>query len=73
MVPEDIAKTAVITLFDLFKYLRIIFGLLNAVESSQCFIKQVFRGLDFVYDFIGVVFISSSNLDEQKLHLRQVF
>ena len=68
MVPEDIAKAAVITLFDLFKYPRMPFGLRSVVETFQCFIEQVFRELDFVYDFIGVVFIFSSNLDEIKRH-----
>ena len=73
MAPEDIAKTAVITPFGLFEYLRMPFGLRNAAQSFQRFIDQVFRGLDFVYAFIDDVLIASSNPDEHKLHLRQVF
>ena len=73
MAPEDIAKTAVITPFGLFEYLRMPFGLRNAAQSFQRFIDQVFRGLDFVYAYIDDVLIASSDPDEHKLHLRQVF
>nr|CDS28930.1 gag pol polyprotein [Hymenolepis microstoma] len=58
MTPEDIAKTAVITPFGLFEYLRTPFNLRNAVQSFQRFMNQVFR---------------SPNLDVHKQHMRQVF
>nr|CDS28247.1 gag pol polyprotein [Hymenolepis microstoma] len=41
MTQEDIAKTAVITPFGVFEYLRILFGLRNAAQSFQRFMDQV--------------------------------
>ena len=73
MVPEDIAKTAVIIPFGLFDYLRMPFGLRNAAQSFQRLIDQVFRGSEFVYVYIDDVFIARSNPEDDKLHLRQVF
>ena len=35
MVPEDVPKTAIITLFGLFKFLRMPFGLKNAAQAFQ--------------------------------------
>nr|CUU98980.1 hypothetical transcript [Hymenolepis microstoma] len=45
MIPDDIAKTAAITPFGLFEYLRMPFGLRNAAQSFQRFMDQVFIGL----------------------------
>nr|CDS27662.2 gag pol polyprotein [Hymenolepis microstoma] len=73
MAPEDITKTVVITPFGLFEYLRMPFGLRNAAQSFQRFMDQVFRGLDFVFTYIDDVLIASSNSEEHKQHLRQVF
>nr|CDS26255.1 gag pol polyprotein [Hymenolepis microstoma] len=73
MAQEDIANTAVITPFGLFEYLRMPFDLRNVAQSLQRFMDQVFRGLDFVFTYIDDVLIASSNKDEHKQHLRQVF
>nr|CDS28529.2 gag pol polyprotein [Hymenolepis microstoma] len=73
MAQEDIAKTAIITPFSLFEYLRMPFGLRNAAQSFQRFMDQVFRALDFVFAYIDDVLIASSNKDEHKQHLRRVF
>ena len=55
MASKDIVKTAVIRPFCLHK----------AAKSFQRFIKQVLRGLDFVYAYIGDVFIVTSNTKER--------
>nr|CDS33596.1 gag pol polyprotein [Hymenolepis microstoma] len=73
LAPEDTAKTVVITPFGLFEYLRMPFGLRNAAQPFQRFMDQVFRGLDFVFTYIDDVLIASSNPEEHKQHLRQVF
>nr|CDS25518.1 gag pol polyprotein [Hymenolepis microstoma] len=73
MAPEDIAKTAVITPFGLFEYLCMPFGLRTAAQTVQHFMDQVFRGLDFVFTCIDDVLIASSNPDQHKQRLRQVF
>nr|CDS30016.1 gag pol polyprotein [Hymenolepis microstoma] len=73
MASEDTARTVVITPFGLFEYLRMPFGLRNAAQSFQRFMDQDFRGLDFVFTYFDDVLIASSNLEEHKQHLQQVF
>ena len=58
MPPEFITKTAVITPFGLFDYLR---------RPIGYHIVQVCRGLDFVYAYIEDVLFASSNPEEHKL------
>ena len=52
---------------------RMPIGLPCTVRLFQCFIDQVFRGLDFVDAYIDGVLITSSNPDEHKFHLWNIF
>lgn len=71
---NDIEKTAVITPFGLFEFLRMPFGLRNAAQTFQRFMHHtVLEGLDFLFNFADDIIISSENEDEHKLHLEQVF
>jgi hypothetical protein len=45
--PDDIPKTAITTLFGLFEFPYMCFGLLNAAQTFQRFMDEVLRGLDF--------------------------
>lgn len=69
----DIPKTAVITPFGLFEFLRMPFGLRNAAQTFQRFIDHVTRGLDFVFPYIDDILVASSSKEEHKLHLAQLF
>jgi hypothetical protein len=70
---EDIPKTAVITPFGLFEFLRMPFGLRNAAQTFQRFIDQVTRGLDFVHPYIDDILVASSSEAEHQSHLKQLF
>ena len=70
--PEDVPKTAVITPFGLFEFLRMPFGLRNAAQTFQRFMDEVLRGLNFAYDYIDNLLIVSSSPEEHLQHLRLV-
>ena len=71
--PEDIPKTAVITPFGLFHFLRMPFGLKNAAQTFQRFMDSVCRGLDFVFVYLDDILIASKSESEHLEHLRQLF
>ena len=71
--PSDVPKTAIITPFGLFEFLRMPFGLRNAAQTFQRFMDQVLRGLDFVYNYIDDLLIASPTAEEHEQHLRKVF
>ena len=71
--PQDIPKTAVITPFGLFEFLRMPFGLRNAAQTFQCFIAQLLHSLPFCYTYIDDLVVASSSSEEHQQHLRQVF
>ncbi len=73
VAPEDIPKTAIITPFGKFEFLRMPFGLRNAAQTFQRFIDQVLRQLNYVYVYIDDVLIASSDETEHLEHLREVF
>ena len=70
---RDIAKTAVITPFGSFEFLRMPFGLRNSGQTFQRFIDDVLRGLDFVFKYIDDLLIASRNKKEHLRHLHIVF
>ena len=66
----DILKTAVITPFGLFEFLRMHFGLKNAGQSFQRLMNKVGQDLDFVFGFLDDFFVASSTRKEHLAHLR---
>ncbi|XP_064468344.1 uncharacterized protein LOC135379022 [Ornithodoros turicata] len=73
VVPEDIPKTAIITPFGLFEFVRMPFGLRNAAQSFQRFMNAVVRGLPFVFVYLDDILVASKTPEEHKHHLRQLF
>lgn len=70
---SDIVKTAVITPFGLFEFLRTPFGLRNAAQTFQRFIHNVLYGLDFCFPYIDDILIASETKEVHETHLRSVF
>jgi len=71
--PSNIPKTAIITLFGLYEYIRMPFGLKNAAQTFQRFIDEVLRGLPFVFAYIDDLLIACKDAAEHQDHLMQVF
>ena len=71
--PDDIPKTAVITPFGLFEFLRMPFGLKNAAQAFQRLMDSVCAGLDFVFDYLDDILIASKSNEEHREHLQILF
>ena len=70
---DDVIKTAVITPFGLFDFLRTLFGLKNAAQAFQRLMDTVCNGLDFVFVYLDDILVSSTSAEQHMLHLREVF
>ena len=73
MAQEDIAKTAIITPFGLFEFLRMPFGLRNAAQAFQRLMDVTCRDLPFVFIYIDDLLVASENETEHVEHLRILF
>lgn len=70
---EDVPKTAVITPFGLFEFLRMPFGLKGAAQTFQRLMDSVLRDLEFVFVYLDDILMASSSAEEHLSHLKQVF
>ena len=70
---EDIPKTAIITPFGLYEFLRMPFGLKNAAQAFQRLIDTVCKGLSFVFVYIDDILIASVDQEQHLTYLRMLF
>ena len=70
--PSDVKKTAIITPFGLFEFLRMPFGLKNAGMSFQRFMDRILGGLPFVLIYLDDILVASPDRATHKVHLRAV-
>ena len=71
--PADVPKTAIITPFGLFEFLRMPFGLKNAAQAFQHLMDTACRGLSFVFVYLDDILIFSQSQEEHEAHPRQLF
>ena len=69
---KDVPKTAVITPFGLFEFLRMPFGLRNAGQSFQRFMDEVLHGLDCIFVYLDDILVASNTVEEHHVHLEEV-
>jgi hypothetical protein len=73
VAPENVPKTAIITPFGLYEFIRMPFGLKNAAQAFQRFMDTVCQGLDFVFVYADDILVASKDAAEHEAHLRQLF
>lgn len=73
VAPEDIPKTAVITPFGLWEFLRMPFGLKNAAQAFQRLMDTVLQDLDCTFVYLDDILVASSSAKSHIDDLNAVF
>ena len=73
VAPEDIPKTAVITPFGLWEFLRMPFGLKSAAQTFQRLMDSVLQDIDCAFVYLDDILIANSSEKEHLEDLRIVF
>ena len=71
--PDDVPKTAIITPFGLFEFLRMPMGLKNAAQAFQRLMDSVCAGLDFVFVYLDDILVASETETQHVEHLGLLF
>ncbi|XP_051993051.1 LOW QUALITY PROTEIN: uncharacterized protein K02A2.6-like [Xyrauchen texanus] len=71
--PLDIPKTAVITPFGLFEFLRMPFGLKNGTQTFQHLMDSVLRDLPFLFVYLDDILVASTSKSQHLAHLQTLF
>ena len=72
MSEEDIMKTAIITPFGLFEFMRMPFGLKNSAQAFQRLMNGVLGGLDRVFVYLDDILVASRDMEQHVEDLREV-
>jgi hypothetical protein len=73
MNPDDIPKTAIITLFGLFEFLRFPFGLRNAGSTFKQMIDRALARLRFIFVHLYDIIVASKSLEQHEKDVEGVF
>ncbi|MFN9944268.1 MAG: reverse transcriptase family protein, partial [bacterium] len=73
MHANDICKTAIITPFGLYEYLRMGFGLRNAGSTFQRMMDRVASGMHFVFVYLEDIIVGSRDIQSHVQQLRLLF
>jgi len=73
MAAADIEKTAIVTPFGLYEYIRMPFGLKNAAQTFQRLMDHLFRDKPFVFIYLDDMIIASRTTAEHHHHLEEIF
>ena len=69
---SSIPKTAIITPFGLWEFLRMPFGLKNAAQAFQRLMDGVLRDVPYTFVYLDDILIASKTHDDHRHHLRHV-
>jgi hypothetical protein len=68
----DVPKTAVITPFGLFEFVRMPFGLKNAGMTFQRLMERVFFDLPYSFVYLDDLLVASRCVEDHRRHLQEV-
>ena len=69
----SIPKTAIITPFGLWEFVRMPFGLKNAAQAFQRLMDSIMRDIPFAFVYLDDILVASRSSSEHAIHLRQIF
>ena len=70
---EDVPKTAVITPFGLYEFLKMPFGLKNAAQAFQRLMDSILQNLDCCFVYLDDILVASTTPETHEIDLRKVF
>lgn len=73
MAPSSIPKTAIITPFGLWEFVRMPFGLKNAAQAFQRLMDGIFRDIPFAFVYIDDILVASHSEEKHREHLQEIF
>ena len=73
MAEEDIPKTAIITPFGLFEFLRMPFGLKNAAQAFQRLMDGMLCHISFAFVYLDDILVASADAESHRKNLRELF
>ena len=73
VAPGDVPKTAIITPFGLFEFVRMPFGLKNAAQTFQRMMDRIFGGLPWAFVYLDDILVASSDMAAHLGHLEAIF
>ena len=68
----DISKTAIITPFGLYEFIKMPFGLRNSAQTFQRLMDNLLQGLPFIFVYLDDILVASPNLQAHLQHLQQL-
>ena len=73
MAQSSIPKTAIITPFGLWEFIKMPFGLKNAAQVFQRLMDGILRDIDFTFVYIDDILVASRSHEEHLDHLQRLF